>query len=492
MRESLLASLRLHQRGPAQHLVQVLRRYKTAVDWSDTGTGKTYVASAVAADLALPFLCVVPKIAQTQWRRAAEHFGENFSLIGWEMLRAGRTPYGKWEKGLPPESSSRRYFKCINCQCVVNLDPREFRPCFAHHFGIHCLETKTQPHHYGRFIFSDAVKGIIFDEIHRAAHDSLNADMVIAAKRQGIFTLGLSATPAQSPIQMRSLGYLLDLHRLTDFHDWLLHYQCRYFPRQGYRWLVGKDKQLEIMANLRASVIPDRGVRVTTESIPNFPKCEIRAELFDLPKKDSDKMSQLYQTMADALFDLADRQKLDKAPDLALTKILREHQQIELLKVPLAGELGADKLDQGFSVVWFVNYRQTIDELFKRFPDALIIDGSPESVKVRQKNVDKFLSNECRALIVNSKAGGVALSLEDRDGQHPRSGFVMPMFSATGIKQVFGRLPRESGKSACFYTVLFCSGTIETKMHRVLSQKLNNMDSLTDGDLDPRNLLVSE
>jgi Type III restriction enzyme, res subunit len=483
----LLAKLRPHQVEPANHLLGVIRRFRSGVDLSKTGTGKTYVAAAIAAELKQPFLVVVPKVAQTQWKRAGEHFGESFSIVGWEMLRTGGTPYGKWENGSPPPGDSRRFFKCTKCQCVVDLDPRRFYPCFAHHLGIHCLDTKTRPHHYGKFSFHSAVRGVIFDEIHRAGHDSLNSDMVIAAKRQGLLTLGLSATPAQSPLNMRALGYLLDLHRLINFESWVSHYGCRRIPRCGLKFLVSKAEQIRIMLQIRASIIPDRGIMVDTKNIPGFPVCDIRAELFDLPEKDSEELTALYNEMSAALAGLEARQKLDKAPESPLTATLRQRQRIELLKVPLAAELGADKLEQGFSVCWFVNFRQTIDELKKRFPDAGVIDGT--TTRDRQATVDRFQANDINKLVINCEAGGACLSLQDLDGLHPRAGFVFPNFSATSMQQVFGRLPRVDGLTPVSYVVLFAAGTPDVNLHRAISQKLNNMEALTDGDLDPRNLL---
>lgn len=466
----------------------MLRRYRSGLDISKTGTGKTYVASAVAAELQVPFLVVCPKIAVTQWERAAEHFGEKFSVLGWEMLRTGRTPYGKWERGNPPPGAERRFFKCTKCQCLVDPDPREFRPCFAHHLGIHCLETKVRPHSYGKFIFHPAVKGVVFDEIHRARRDSLNSDMVIAAKSQALYSLGLSATPAQSPLDMRAIGYMLDLHRLGDFERWACSYGCRRIPRCGIKWLLSKQDQLTTMANIRASIIPDRGIFLDTKDIPGFPKCDIRAELFDLPEAETEGINRIYREMAEALEELDRKKKYDVSPELPLTAILRERQKIELLKVPMAAELGADKIDQGFSVVWFVNFRQTIEELKKRFPDAGIIDG--DGIKNRQQVVDKFQCNQTNKLIVNNECGGVALSVQDLDGFHPRCGLVFPPQSATSMKQIFGRLPRDGGKSPASYVVMFAARTLDAKAHRVLAQNLNNLDALTDGDLDPRNLMT--
>lgn len=499
------ALLRQHQHGPFEHLKEVLARTGAGVDESGTGTGKTYVAAAVAVDSGLATLVVHPKVAHSTWARAAEHFGEKFSQVGYELLRAGNTPFGQWTGG---NARREKFFRCECCQQVVDLE--RFVPCYVHPAGIHCLQTKTKPHDYGEFRFHPAVKQIIFDEVHRCSgRDSLNADMLIAAKRQGIRVLGLSATLANSPLQLRALGYLLDLHALDkdqilqasasalgrsrirpNYYRWLRHYGCRNDPRfGGWKWLLGEAQQREVMLELRSQIIPSRGVRVRCEDIPGFPKCDIQAELYDV--ENPAEIDRLHAEVRDALGILTEKSALDVAPDSPLTRILRGRQRIELLKTPVAEELGRDYLDKGFSVVFFVNFRQTIDELAKRFPDAPIIDGTPESVKQRDNFVARFQRNECQALIVNNAAGGVCLSMQDLDGEHPRMGLVMPSFSATEMIQVFGRLPRDGGKSTAHYRVLFADSVIERGMHRAVRAKVGNIETLNDADLQGINLMLS-
>lgn len=455
------------------------------------GSGKTYVAAAVASATGKPFLVVCPKIATTLWERAASHFGDEFDIIGYEKLRTGKTPFGLWTGGSPPPRAERESYVCKNCQQKLDLDAAAISPCYCHHLGIHCVETKIKPHRYGQFKFPREVAGIIFDEVHRCGRDSLNADMLIAAKRQGKLVLGLSATVASSPLQLRAIGFAAGLHQLHDFDSWARRYGCGRLPGlRGLHWLAAKERQLGIMSDIRDLIIPARGVRLTEKDIPNFPSCDIQAELYDLPEKDTEELNALHGEVADSLAALESRMRNDIAPEMAATKILRARQRIELLKVPLVTELGEDYLEKGFSVVWFVNFRQTREELQKRFPNALVIDGSPESVRCRQKNVDLFQTNACRELIVNSEAGGICLSLQDLDGQHPRVGLVMPCYSAVTFRQLAGRLPRDGGLSPARYRVIFASKSVEVQMHRALSGKLNNLDAICDGDLAPRNLYI--
>lgn len=473
--------LRTHQVEPFKHLSQIIRSSGSAVDWSDMGTGKTFVACGVAASLSLPTLVICPDIARTAWTNSAAAFGEKISVIGYEMLRTGRSPYGTWEHPLPKKRAL--IHKCVNCQ-IKYRDGDPITPCYTRPDGIHGFETKVAPHNYGKFIFHDAVGFTIFDEVHRCnALDSLNADILIAAKRQRKYILGLSATAAESPLHFRALGYVLDLHRLADFYNWAARYHCRRVPRAGFKWMVGEERQRELMADIRSKVIPSRGVRVTTASIPNFPKRVITSELYDL--KESGRIDELYQIMGEALAELKNHAADDKDPDNPLTKMLRAHQEIELLKLPVMVEVAEDHRAKGFSVAMFVNYSQTLAELKKRLNLKCIIDGSPDGVRFRNRSIELFQSNAERYLGANIKAGGITISLQDLHGDFPRVGLVMPCHSAVDLRQVFGRLPRDGGKSTAYYKVLLAAGTMETKMHSAMRRKQGNIEALNDADLSP-------
>lgn len=504
------ATLRPHQAESVLELLGIFSQHNSAVDLSDTGTGKTYVAMAVALALRLPTLVVCPKISISMWHRVAEQFGDSVSVVNYEKLRGGNTGFGRWEYQDIINSNRKEYFVCEICQQKI-ID----QPCYCHANGIHCAVLKKKALRYGKFSFHPAIKMLIFDELHRcSALDSLNADMLIAAKRQGIKTLGLSATAACGPLQMRALGYLLDLHgdktervellspknsavfdfdywinhsrrKIPTFYSWAMKRGVKKHPTfRGLHWPLGAEKQKETLAEIRSQIIPSRGVRVTANEIPGFPECNITAELYDI--NNPEKVDAIYKEMEIPLNTLAEKSAGDDA-DFPLIKILRARQKIELLKVPVAVELTEDYLAKGYSVVLFVNFRQTIQELVERL-SCPYIDGRVVGEE-RDNVLEHFQSNLCRKLVVNCDAGGISISLHDLDGNFPRVGLVFPNFSAASMRQVFGRLRREGGKSKSFYRVLLAAGTIEaSSTYPKLRNKLNNLDALNDSDLQPDNI----
>src|SRR6266566_1985028 len=138
----ILSCLRTHQRDPATRLLSILQSSSSALDLSVMGSGKTYVGTAVASATGKPFLIVCPKIATGIWERAAKHFGDEFDILNYEKLRTGNTPFGGWTGGPPPPRIDREFFVCKSCQQILELD--NLSPCYSHHLGIHCVETKLK------------------------------------------------------------------------------------------------------------------------------------------------------------------------------------------------------------------------------------------------------------------------------------------------------------------------------------------------------------
>lgn len=484
--------LKDYQVEPAQRL-DVILQSRNALDCSDTGTGKTFVAMACAQHRQGPTLAIVPKISITAWRRVAHTFGiKEFNVVNYEALRTGRSGFGTWENQPPKGFRSEAYFTCQCCQRVVDIDDTNDK-CYAHPLGIHCVERKKKAWDYGRFLWTirrDSL--IVMDEIHRCSGiDSLNADMLIGARSSSLRVLGLSATAACTPLQMRALGYTLDLHTLsgsdTGFYPWAMRHGCGKIPMlRGLHFTAGEERQGKIMEKIHEDLFPSRGVRIKKSEVPNFPKCHIFTELIDF--EDTEKLNQIYVDLVPILARLDERSAQDASAENPLTILLRARQRIELLKISATLEMVHDYLDQGYSIAVFLNFTETIRELARRLGDLCCVlqgVGSAKEAEERQASIDAFTNDDKRVILCNSEAAGESVSLEDRRGKFPRGGIVMPPLSARTLRQIFGRLNRSSSMSPCWYKVLLAANTVEEKVKRNLDRKGNNLDSLNDGDLNP-------
>jgi len=478
------------QPAAVEQLLAALDKHGGALDGSDMGVGKTAQAVAAIRERDVPTLVVCPSVSISSWRRMGEHLNTKFSIVNYEMLRTGNSPFGQWEH--PKTGPLETFFVCDSCQ--IKLDPQRPIRCPHHHLGIHCIVKKVTPHNYGKFIFNSAVKQLVFDEVHRcSALDSLQADNLIAAKRQGIPTLGLSATVAEDPLDFRALGYVLGLHGLAGprgFMPWAFARGVRKHPMGGFHFAAGDQRKREIMASINAELFTERGARVRIDDLGvAFPEVQITSELYDL--EGAGKLDELYARMDDAIRGLNSRAELDRCAEHPLTALLRNRERIELLTVPIYEQIVADAKAQGLHVAIFVNFRSTVDELCKRLKTNCRVDGSQvgeRGAMERANNVERFQSDDEPVIILTQAAGGVSISLQDVLGKFPRLGLVAPGVSAQLFKQVFGRLRRATGKSKALYRIVLVAGTVQEKLHKVMQGKLNCMDAVNDADLWAANL----
>ena len=132
------------------------------------------------------------------------------------------------------------------------------------------------------------------------------------------------------------------------------------------------------------------------------------------------ELEELYQEM-DGCVQVLNNLRATDVPDLEITKMLRIQQELELIMIPVFEEISRQLLEAGYHVPIFVNYRQTMEELAKRFKTGCLIYGG-QNPKQRQQNIDDFQDDKEPVLIAISAAGGISISLHDLHGNFPRGG----------------------------------------------------------------------
>jgi hypothetical protein len=465
-----------YQAASIKQLTKILSESGVAADASDTGTGKTLVAVEVEKVLDLPTLIVCPKPVIPGWERTAKSQGAEFDVINYEMLRTGRTKYGYWK--VPPGMRKPRFF------------------------------------------FADGVRSVFFDEAHRCmTPDSKNASMMRAIRRQHLRGMAISATLADTPLEMDALGYILGLHDSDEnptvnnpdpvcFWRWAQRHGCGKGVFSSMEFHGDEAQKKKEMAKINKLIFPDKGVRVRVSELGDqFPETQITAELYDLDA--SGRIEDLYREMDHAIQTLHDHhdelalKRLEKAraggfqgdflPDDPLIKLLIARQEFELLFVPILVELTKDDIASGLSVALFVNFRQTLQELCRRLETTCYADGTqtgPRGAIEREYNRLAFQNDESRVIACIAEAGGVGWDLHDIRGKHPRMSRICPGYNAKLLRQVFGRVWRAGGKSKSFQRVILPNTTCGRQIHKKLSSKLDRLDALQDGDLMPDNLIL--
>lgn len=417
-------------------------------DLSQTGTGKTYVASWLAKHLNVPVVVVCPKVVKRTWDTVLGKFGiKAHCVINFEKLMRGNTPYLKFKNG------------------------------------------KDDNHTFYNIKFpKDAL--VIVDEVHKCkGWNSKNSDFLIASKMHGYKMLLLSATAATNPLEMKSFGFATLLHNLSDFRTFLFNAGAFKSRFGGYQIDLTSDRTLNSMRHMHGELFDDLKIagRMTVKQFGNiFPDNRIVADCFDMGANTA-KIQKVYDLMERELAQLEESSKNYKEHQFAI--MTKARRLAELLKVPTMVEMIEDLYDEGISPVLFVNYTETVDALRtkllknKKLANQLCFIVGGQSEKVRNENVDAFQANTRRIMIANLAAGNAGISLHDLVGGYMRHSIISPSFSAIHLVQALGRIYRAEGKSQCIQKILFAADTIEEHACRRVQARINNIDMLNDADL---------
>ena len=427
-------ALTLFQEQKLSHdvLVEAIRTHGAALDSSDMGTGKTVKAVEVAKTLGLAPVVVCPKTVIASWQDTiAGQLGvkglgiANMPVLTWEKVRTGNTPL---------------------------LDRR----------GKKGFEWKVDPNN----------SLLIFDEVHKAKGTrTLNANMLLAAKRQGYKILMLSATAAEDPREMRALGFVLSLHNLKNYWDWAKEWGCHF---DNWGSLQFPESSKPKLKELNKLIYPARGHRLTKEDLgQHFKECQIVTDPVHFMEQK--KLEELFEELDDELEKLNDRVEEDGDEPIELTKILRLRQKIELLKVPEIIEMIKEGRECGNSMVVFLNFRETIDAVSRRLTEDHIFIQGGQSENVRNDSIRKFQSNEVRIALCNIAAGGTGVSLHDTVGNFHRMALISPTYNAKDFHQTLGRIDRLGGMSDSIQRILVAHGTLEVKIVKRMMQKIENL-----------------
>jgi hypothetical protein len=188
--------------------------------------------------------------------------------------------------------------------------------------------------------------------------------------------------------------------------------------------------------------------------------------------------------------DSNEEEELDDLSKNHLAIMMKARQKVELLKADTMIELGCEFLDQGKSVVIFVNFIETLEYCHKEFQAKFKLENEKSGITIvrggqndRQTQIDLFQENKNRLALVTMGSGRESISLHDLSGDHPRVSLISPSFSAQDLIQSLGRIHRAEGKSKCLQYLIFCAGTIEDRICELVETKIQNINTINDGDL---------
>lgn len=446
-------ALREYQAPHAVALLNALRKSGGALDASDTGTGKTPVALVIAKTLGVTPFVICPRSVRQDWIKAGEMVGIDLEVVGYEKVRGPSRPV---------------LTSCPRCE-------ENGKPFFGP-FTIHLSRSEWGwEEAYGsgsRWQWAASYEMMIFDEVDRCGgNKTVQAKLLLAARRQSKYVLCLSATAADNPKQLRALGYAIRLFTLENWFAWVLRHGCRRAFHGGLEFTKDPAKQKAAMLQIHKEIFGQgRGSRMRKSEIPGFPQTTVDVKLIE---DEDGKAKHLAQELAD---------NYAESPKLAMIQAIRG--ALELIKVPHLAEL-AEHYAKTSRVVIFVNYRATIAALRRAlspvFGPVGAIDGDTTQ-KERWELRTAFQANKLPVILCNNQAGGIGIGMHDPTGQVERTTLISPCYSARLIKQVLGRTPRDGGAFSQQFLVYFAD-TLEAQVAAAVQNSIENLDALNDAIL---------
>ena len=291
----------------------------------------------------------------------------------------------------------------------------------------------------------------------------------------------LSATIADYPDKFKPFFYILNFISPEQIKKMSIDYKKYISIVEA--WI---KRDYKPMVRIHNMLYPDRASRVRIDVLGDlFPDTQITATPYTMDKKRTEEIEREYKILHRELDELKQKKDKDKYNPLTLT--LRAQQKIEILKIPIFVELANDFLHNGYSVVIFVNFTKTLETLKEMLHTDSIVYGE-QDYNDRLRIIEEFQENKTRIIILNIKAGGIGISLHDISGGHPRVSLISPPWSSLDLVQALGRIHRAGGKTKSLQRIIYTADTVEERIADKLKIKLNNINSINNGDLDLTNI----
>ncbi|HEY4177904.1 MAG TPA: DEAD/DEAH box helicase [Kofleriaceae bacterium] len=335
---------------------------------------------------------------------------------------------------------------------------------------------------------------IVLDESHRcknptAARSKLAAKLVANAG----FTLWLSATAGQNPLELSYLAPLLAASTgakakdLKDFEQWCIDQNLGVTRGTFGKWewrgeRADCEKVRSMLFDAPSKTASPAGLRRRPEDIVGWPAINRILTPIEL----SPDARALYEEAWTAFRREMELVPRGKDPKSALAAILRLRQKSSLVRVPGTVELARELLDNGHQVAISVAFTETLGALRSAFESgigaikcAVIHGGIPAGARESERL--RFQRGEARVMIFTVEEG---ISLHQ--GEHndvPRSEIIHDLrWSAIQMAQIEGRCHRDGRFAQVYWT--YADDTVEEKIARVVAGRIQTMKEMIGDDVE--------
>ncbi len=420
------------------------------LDPSDPGAGKTFTTCALAKLKGRKLFIISPKLVVSSWFAIAALFDVTvLGVSNYEAIRVGKyyPTCKEYEKDIRVECPYIEVIKGDDTDFIWDLPDDVLLVFDEAHKGKNHITITSQLFISAKQIFID------FNEKYR--------NNPIGNLNDGPKMIILSATIVDKVECFRTAAYILGISQYGKhaYRVWLKSLQRTHpgmsqthaihqilFPRYGSRMRIRDIKACEATKDI-------------------FRNNDVLAEAYPMSPEAEQEIIAAYNEIDEAIQALKTKQFTETCP---LTIILRARQRIEMLKVPTISMLAMEHLLSDRSVVLFINFNATRDNLFqilddfvqKEFGSFVTFVHGGQDASDRAYNIEQFQNDKSRLMICNISAGSCAISLHDLHGNFPRTALISPPWSAIDLKQSLGRIYRANAQSDTIQRIVYCKGRV--------------------------------
>lgn len=461
---SNLIHLYPHQIDNFYHSVETFAKgNKFKIDYSPTGSGKTYATLAVAQAFGLNVFVVSPVTLQQKWISVAHQYGIYIRTMSYETLRG--TGSGYLSHGLLYKEG-KNY---IPTEGLVELLEQGFL--------------------------------VVFDECQKLKNDSLNTRAATAVACQvqqssNSFMMLISATPFDKVEMcanvMSVLGF--DIKGSIITHNNMTPKKSEISPNL-LAWLKSENcptvqKNIDGLRKKEFQHILYLCYMKTVKSKYAFSMSSFMTE-FDVKfyngyfnfGEHEKTLVEIYQDLVKTID--ANRAKKEK---IDMEKLSNSLVEIEELKTYIIEKLMKHVLEHtNNSIIVGLHYIQNITYLadaFKEYQPA-ILTGNAKLTKqnMRHQIIERFQSGQTRIIICTIQVGGVGIDLHDTVGDRPRVVMTSADYRAIDLAQMLGRVRRVGMKSPAMGFLVYCNALDEKSIWESLIAKGKTLWEITKTDI---------
>ena len=463
-RDAATRQLLPYQVGHFHRINESLSVNRCAVDTSLMGSGKTYVACALANKLHLSITVFCPKSVAPTWKNVANSFGiENPIIETYAVLR-----------------KSNRYFQADSNENLTVTEP--FNQLIQRGTLLIFDEAQALKNKSNQFAGARCLSRAIYSLKGRSRILFLTATPIDKEEQVAhfcqLFGIIQSERLARQDIQA---GYVLEgIQELLDY--------CQAInPQENWSNIRSQinnlNKHRQILTLFKTYIKPRFCFAMSAPQIAS--PLDIKNGYYDISANGDAFLAEGIRELSQAI-----RSRLLTNPhdnEIDWGGVSRALQKIEIAKVEVLVRLSHEIMRQpGTKVVCMLSYNEPIEMTFRALSryHPLKLTGKT-STKQREEIMRLFqTSPERRVLIANLAVSSLGISLHDTTGNSPRTLLVIPNYYVMNLHQATRRIYREGTRSTATVRFIYTKSHIqESRLLDAISRKSKVIKEVLDDRL---------